>query len=77
MFASQVRRAANSSVPTPSVSVSSRAAQQEAMILGVIAENGLPFSMGQVIIETTKELMKDPHALDKVALSSIGEYFQT
>lgn len=39
------------------------------MILGVIAENGLPFSMGQVIIDTAKELIKDPHALDKVALS--------
>lgn len=52
----------------PVVTLGDRVANSQAMILGVIAEHSLPFTMSPVLINLSKELAKDQKALNSLAM---------
>ena len=53
----------------PAVPVKDRIVSQEAMLLGFLAENTLPFTMVPKLIELTKAMSADKTALSKLSMS--------
>ena len=53
----------------PAVPVKDHIVSQEAMLLGFLAENTLPFTMAPKLIELTKAMSADKTALSKLSIS--------
>ena len=53
----------------PAVPVKDRIVSQEAMLLGFLAENTLPFTMAPKVIELTKAMSADKTTLSKLSVS--------
>ena len=53
----------------PAVPVKDPIVSQEAMLLGFLAENTLPFTMAPKLIELTKAMSADETALSKLSMS--------
>ncbi|TKS69503.1 hypothetical protein D9C73_003568 [Collichthys lucidus] len=61
-----IRQQCQPKLPTP---IASRIANSEAMVLGVLAERSLPFSIAPVIVELAQTLALDKEALQGMKLS--------
>ena len=61
--------------PNPTVPIWYRTANMEAMLLDFAAENTLSYSVVPKVIELSKELARDPAALDKLSMNrTVGSY---